>query len=337
MAMAPKYLEQVLKEINRESSPPKALHAEHLFKLNEAVFNLNEDETVDSKTASRLFQVVGTITTAYQQGKFDNTDSNFFYDYLALLGTMQNQHFFSCKQTDKLLAWMRDVLDEGATPELSNSQKALKKAEAEIQRLTTRLAKYENDSKGSGAKGGNKKQKWEDDYYYDEWQEPASKKQSAKAGKGKGKWEEEPPAKSKKNEGKGKDAKADKGKGKGKGKASPEPSPKASPKGKGKGDKGKASPKGKATEKGKGTEKGKATEKGKGKGKEAAASPSPKAGKGKGKEEKGKGKGKAKEEESPKGKAKGKAKGKGKAAYEEEEKPPMRNKKAGKKSGGKGW
>ena len=41
-----------------ESNPPKALRAEHLFKLNEAVFNLSEEDAVDGALAMKLFQAV---------------------------------------------------------------------------------------------------------------------------------------------------------------------------------------------------------------------------------------------------------------------------------------
>merc|ERR1712032_1616594 len=79
------------------------------------VFNLLEEDTVDQKMALELFQVVEKIRQAYNAGKHDDADSNFFYDYLALLGTMQNQHFFSQKQTEKMLNWIKDVVDDMTT------------------------------------------------------------------------------------------------------------------------------------------------------------------------------------------------------------------------------
>merc|ERR1711972_526845 len=130
----------VLTDIQKESAPPKKLHAEHLFKLNEAVFNLPEEDTVDQKLALKLFQSVEKIRQAYNSGKYDNADSNFFYDYLALLGTMQNQHFFSQKQTEKMLYWIKEVVEDttmggaGASqsPEVeSKKSKAKEKAEQE--------------------------------------------------------------------------------------------------------------------------------------------------------------------------------------------------------------
>merc|ERR1712151_480868 len=108
------YLNTVLADIKKESAPPNKLHAEHLFKLNEAIFNLPEEDTVETGMALKLFQTVDKIRKAYNENKFDNTDSNFFYDYLALLGTMQNQHFFSQKQTEKMLAWIKEIVDDGS-------------------------------------------------------------------------------------------------------------------------------------------------------------------------------------------------------------------------------
>merc|ERR1719394_812941 len=62
--------------------------------------------------ATKIFQIIEKVRKAYNAGTYDNTDSNFFYDYLALLGTMQNQHFFSQKQTEKMLGWIREVIED---------------------------------------------------------------------------------------------------------------------------------------------------------------------------------------------------------------------------------
>mmetsp|Transcript_98439 Transcript_98439/g.211003 ORF Transcript_98439/g.211003 Transcript_98439/m.211003 type:complete len:221 (+) Transcript_98439:97-759(+) len=195
------YLAQVLTDIKKESSPPKTLHAEHLFKLNEAVFNLPEEDTVDTKMAVQLFKTVEKIKTAYNTGKYDNADSNFFYDYLALLGTMQNQHFFSQKQTEHMLNWIKEVVDEGQEKG-GSSTKAL---EAKVKELEKKLSKYEAADPKTKGKGK---------------EEPPAK--SKGKGKGKAPEPEEPP----KGKGKkGKKAPVDdydeeppaKGKGKGKG------------------------------------------------------------------------------------------------------------------------
>jgi len=152
------YLTQVLNDVQKESAPPNTLHAEHLFKLNEAVFNLAEEDRVDSKMASKLFLAVERVRKAYGRGRFDDSDGNFFYDYLALLGTMQNQHFFSQEQTEKLLAWIREAVDTGgaappvgAAPAKDPEKRAL---ETENEKLRQRLAKYEGrDEPRAKAKG----------------------------------------------------------------------------------------------------------------------------------------------------------------------------------------
>lgn len=104
------YLNCVLADIHKESQPPKALNAEHLYKLNEAIFNLPEEDLIDTKMANRLFQVVQKVRTAYFDRKICDSDHNFFYDYVALLGTMHNQHYFTNKQTEKMLSWLTEAL-----------------------------------------------------------------------------------------------------------------------------------------------------------------------------------------------------------------------------------
>lgn len=104
------YLNSVLHEIRIESQPPKSLDAEHLYKLNEAIFNLPEDDVIDTNIANRLFQMLLKIRASYFQGNINDPEKNFFYDYIALLGTMYNQHFFAARQTEKILIWLTEAL-----------------------------------------------------------------------------------------------------------------------------------------------------------------------------------------------------------------------------------
>jgi len=106
------YLNSVLLDVDRESQSPNNLSAEHLYTLNEAVFNLPEDDSIDSTMADHIFQVIKNIRTSYFSGRINDPDQNFFYDYVALLGTMQNQHFFTNKQAVKMFAWMAEALTE---------------------------------------------------------------------------------------------------------------------------------------------------------------------------------------------------------------------------------
>jgi len=91
-------------------------HAEDLFLLNEAMFNLPEEDVVDNKTTAKLFQAVSKIARDYNAGKYDTSDPNFFYDYVALLGTMQNQHFFSTKQNTAMLGWLAEATGGSSSP-----------------------------------------------------------------------------------------------------------------------------------------------------------------------------------------------------------------------------
>merc|ERR1719323_1654424 len=75
-------------------------------------------------------------------GKVSDNDNNFFYDYVALLGTLQNQHFFSGVQTDKMLAWVKEVIDDGSSQAAAKeTSKGPTKAEEK------KIAKLEEDNK----------------------------------------------------------------------------------------------------------------------------------------------------------------------------------------------
>ena len=57
----------------------------------EATFNVPEEESIDEKMAGKLFAAVEMTVAAYSAGRYDKEDANFFYDYIALLGTMQSR------------------------------------------------------------------------------------------------------------------------------------------------------------------------------------------------------------------------------------------------------
>lgn len=313
------YLNAVLGDLQKT----KVLHAEHLYKLNEAVFNLPEDDTTDNKIVSKIFKVLEDVRNMYKAGKVPKADPNFFYDYLALLGTMQNQHFFSQKQTDSLLDWIREAVqfaEEAGGPGFGKESKVSKKGAGnakdleaqnrELKKEVQKLEKYkkvvenikalDNDaSAGAKAKKGKKQEP-------EPVPEPQTKKKKKKGsepepqpvakGKGKGKGKEEPIAKGK-GKSKGKEELVTKGKGKdkgkkGKGKYVDDSDDEYDPPTKGK---GKAGSKGKVKGKGKDEPVGK-SKKGKGKSKEPEYYPpmhdaKGKKGKGKGKKGESKGKG----------------------------------------------
>jgi len=107
------YLNSVLDAITRKGSK---FTAEDLYKLNEAIFNLPEVDVVTPKTTSRLFQTLQNIVNTYNNGRVKKADPSFFYDYVALLATMQNQHFFNEKQNKTILGWLFDALREEVGP-----------------------------------------------------------------------------------------------------------------------------------------------------------------------------------------------------------------------------
>lgn len=168
------YLNSVLSDIQRESAPPKQINSEHLYKLNEAIFNLPEEDLVDTKFATKLFQAVQRIRKSYNSGKVDDTDDQFAYDYRALLGTLQNQHFFSNQQTESMLVWMKEVCDDGSsalekfTPTTSKADaKRIRQLEEDNKRLTEEVAKFKDmqaavktiQSFGNSGKGESEKPK----------------------------------------------------------------------------------------------------------------------------------------------------------------------------------
>jgi len=140
------YLKTVLQGLGTK----KALDAEDLYKLNEATFNMPEEDTIDEKMIAKLFAAVEKAVAAYTSGKYDKNDSNFFYDYIALLGTMQNQHFFSQKQNQMMVAWLKEALGPGETvvaEEKSKSSKAEAKALAKLEDDNRKLAEELNKLK----------------------------------------------------------------------------------------------------------------------------------------------------------------------------------------------
>merc|ERR1719159_517964 len=124
------YVKTVLQSVGSKRS----YAAEDLYKLNEAVFNLPEEDVIDSKTTTKLYSAMTNMQKSYYSGKYDKSDPNFFYDYVALLATMQNQHFFNQKQNEQMLDWLLEAIG-GEEP------KAKGKAAAAPSPLTKDIAK----------------------------------------------------------------------------------------------------------------------------------------------------------------------------------------------------
>jgi len=191
------YLKTVLQGLVNK----KQLDAEDLYKLNEATFNMPEEDNIDDKISSKLFAALEKAVTAYTSGKHDTGDANFLYDYVALLGTMQNQHFFTTKQNQMIVSWLKEALGGGDAAQeeksksnakgdakvLSRLEEDNRKLHAEVSKLkdlaaavlTLKTIKLPEASKGGGkGKGGGKSE---------------GKGDSGKS-KSKGKGEADPPA-----------------------------------------------------------------------------------------------------------------------------------------------
>merc|ERR1719265_3079633 len=114
--------------------------------LNEAIFNLPEDDHVGDKTTAKLFQVMQKIEKVFSQEQYDKVhDSNFYYDYIGLLGTMQNQTFFSSKQHKTLLGFMSKASGDGrAAPEAPASRNTAKDTK-DISRLESENKKLQEE------------------------------------------------------------------------------------------------------------------------------------------------------------------------------------------------
>merc|ERR1711862_182715 len=108
---------------------------------------------VDKKTADKLFQAISKVAKAFFAGQYDKKDANFFYDFIGLIGTMQNQHFFSTKQNKTMLGFMSQAAGEAAghaniseapppAPQVSAKEsKEIARLEAENKRFQEEIAK----------------------------------------------------------------------------------------------------------------------------------------------------------------------------------------------------
>ena len=88
------------------------------------------------------------IHTAYNAEKYDNSDSAFFSNYLALLGTMQNQVFFSQKQNEKFVSWIKLAVD-GSGKLVHLLDKALETENEKLRLQLSRLGRSGEPSRSS--------------------------------------------------------------------------------------------------------------------------------------------------------------------------------------------
>jgi len=127
--IATMYLARVCAEVQKA----KKLTGEDLYKLNEAVFNLQGEERVDKNLAGKIFSCARKCVN----NPAGHSDENYAYDLRAMLGTMQNQHFFTVKQSTELINWLNESGDQshGQTKGEMEDTKALKKRVAELEKL----------------------------------------------------------------------------------------------------------------------------------------------------------------------------------------------------------
>ncbi|CAE7606035.1 ufd1 [Symbiodinium natans] len=100
-------IEEVVAELEKAN---RHFAGEDLWRLNTAIFNCADENEVTTQLASRIFQVVTNMRKEYQSGQFYASDQG---NYLALLGTLQNQDYFASRQSATLRGWIAEALGAG--------------------------------------------------------------------------------------------------------------------------------------------------------------------------------------------------------------------------------
>ncbi|OLP93061.1 Ubiquitin fusion degradation protein 1-like [Symbiodinium microadriaticum] len=99
-----------IEEVVKELESRRQFAGDHLWRLNTAIFNCADENEVTSQLAGRIYQVVMQMRKEYQSGQFYATDQG---NYLALLGTLQNQDYFSTRQATAFRGWIAEALGAG--------------------------------------------------------------------------------------------------------------------------------------------------------------------------------------------------------------------------------
>ena len=120
LAMSMKKLKRQLRDVNRQAVLGE-LDGQTIYKLNELLFEWEGDDgegKIPTKLAEKIFSTTVAIRQAYidlhQKAVREKSDDElrngkFFYDYLALLGTMCNQYCWTNSHRCQLLNFMREV------------------------------------------------------------------------------------------------------------------------------------------------------------------------------------------------------------------------------------
>eukprot|EP00930_Biecheleria_cincta_P086316 TRINITY_DN75628_c0_g1_i1.p1 TRINITY_DN75628_c0_g1~~TRINITY_DN75628_c0_g1_i1.p1 ORF type:complete len:1054 (-),score=261.82 TRINITY_DN75628_c0_g1_i1:63-3224(-) len=130
--------EDVLLDLEEQGA--ERLGASQLSRLNDAVFNLVEEEEASSGIALRLFQLTRSLRELHGAGRLGQAER----EYVALLGTLQNQFFFTAEQSDSLRSWICEALARdssrraGEEANAARSDGADRAEKAQLRRLRER-------------------------------------------------------------------------------------------------------------------------------------------------------------------------------------------------------
>jgi hypothetical protein len=142
----------------------KSPSGKDLFQLNEAIFNIDRDEDPSTELSTKLFTFIQRVHRGYLAGKIGAGDNDYINDYIGLLGTMQNQAFFSSKQVQSLQRFMKETLlhvagaSEKAAPAASPLDNAeIKKLVDAVKTIQSFTAPADEAPKKGRSRGGQKK------------------------------------------------------------------------------------------------------------------------------------------------------------------------------------
>ena len=109
-------IKQIMYDIEQQAASGK-LTGRKIYLLNEAIFEWTDEGNLPKDLALAIFGSISIIRSTYlrlhqegvRQGAWEEMDGLFLYDYLALLGTVCNQHCWSMKLQIRLLAFLKEA------------------------------------------------------------------------------------------------------------------------------------------------------------------------------------------------------------------------------------
>ena len=112
-------IKQIMYDIEQQAASGK-LTGRKIYLLNEAIFEWTDEGNLPKDLALAIFGSISIIRSTYlklhqegvRQGAWEEMDGLFLYDYLALLGTVCNQHCWSMKLQIRLLAFLKEAADD---------------------------------------------------------------------------------------------------------------------------------------------------------------------------------------------------------------------------------